>query len=183
VSTPSSISDLSSELSNASLVLMGEKTRVIDHEEADASHSTNEDASAHVKPSELAGPANAPVVSQDKEKVAATMTSHTAGVKRQRTLMDMFSSSNTSATSAEPSSKKPRTGGSSAGPSGATGTSAKSSVAATTDSSLQPLNSIPYSPSAFVASLSDDQKRLLQLEVDTMGKSWCACALLAALKI
>ena len=35
------------------------------------------------------------------------------------------------------------------------------------------LNSIPFNPSAYVAALSGDQKRLLALEVATMGKSWC----------
>jgi len=36
----------------------------------------------------------------------------------------------------------------------------------------QPLNSIPFSPSKFLMELSDDQKRLLALECETMGKSW-----------
>jgi len=36
----------------------------------------------------------------------------------------------------------------------------------------QALNSIPFSLSEYIDSLTDDQKRLLKLECETMGKSW-----------
>ncbi|ETW82866.1 hypothetical protein HETIRDRAFT_316253 [Heterobasidion irregulare TC 32-1] len=45
-------------------------------------------------------------------------------------------------------------------------------VSSATNFGLQPLNSIPFSLSAFIESLTDDQKRLLKLEYETMGKSW-----------
>ncbi|KAL1747122.1 uracil-DNA glycosylase-like protein [Schizophyllum fasciatum] len=39
-------------------------------------------------------------------------------------------------------------------------------------SSLPPLNSIPFSVSAFVDSLTDEQKQLLRLEIECMNKVW-----------
>ncbi|KAL1659922.1 uracil-DNA glycosylase-like protein [Schizophyllum commune] len=39
-------------------------------------------------------------------------------------------------------------------------------------SGIQTLNSIPFSVSAFVESLSDEQKRLLKLEIECMNKTW-----------
>ena len=38
---------------------------------------------------------------------------------------------------------------------------------------LQPLNSIPFSMSAYKESLTEEQLGLLALECETMGKSWC----------
>ncbi|KIP08062.1 hypothetical protein PHLGIDRAFT_29787 [Phlebiopsis gigantea 11061_1 CR5-6] len=50
----------------------------------------------------------------------------------------------------------------------------KSGPSASTAASGGPrtLNAIPFSLAEYVASLSDDEKRLLALECDTMGKSW-----------
>ncbi|TDL25619.1 uracil-DNA glycosylase [Rickenella mellea] len=39
-------------------------------------------------------------------------------------------------------------------------------------SELQPLNSVPFSLSAFQESLSEEHRNLLRLECETMGKSW-----------
>lgn len=45
-------------------------------------------------------------------------------------------------------------------------------VSAPKTSGLQKLNSIPFSLSSFIESLDDEQKRLLRLECEVMGKSW-----------
>ena len=37
---------------------------------------------------------------------------------------------------------------------------------------LQPLDSIPFSLASFKESLTEEEKRLLDLECETMGKSW-----------
>jgi len=98
----------------------------------------------------------------------------TAGVKRQRTLMDMFSNSSSSSNSAELGSKKLKTGatsGTSIRVSSSSGSFNRTGAAAV-NFGLQPLNSIPFSLSEYQESLTDDQKRLLKLECDTMGKSW-----------
>jgi uracil-DNA glycosylase len=39
-------------------------------------------------------------------------------------------------------------------------------------SGFQKLNSIPFSMSAYQESLTEEQKKLLALECDVMGKSW-----------
>lgn len=68
-------------------------------------------------------------------------------LKRQRTLVDMFSG---------PSAKKTKVGGPS------TAVVSKS----------QTLNSIPFNLSGFINSLAEEQRDLLSLEVEAMGKSW-----------
>ena len=92
-------------------------------------------------------------------------TPATAPVKRQRTLRESFFFQDKKKTSPLKGLK----------PSGAS----TSSVAS--DSSTRPkvasglvvkLNSIPFSMTAYQESLSEDEKRLLQLECEVMGKSW-----------
>ena len=39
-------------------------------------------------------------------------------------------------------------------------------------SGLVKLNSIPFSMTSYLQSLSEEEKRLLQLECEVMGKSW-----------
>lgn len=118
----------------------------------------------------------APVVSNDENTVGTTSDrdekakpkadpspSTTTG-KRQRTLFDMLGSG--PGQSAGTTSKKPKL----------TGPKAKSTVDGTQTSggspSQQALNSIPFSMSEYIDSLTEDQKRLLTLECETMGKSW-----------
>jgi len=69
-------------------------------------------------------------------------------LKRQRTLMDMFGGS---------SAKKIKVGG---------------STAASVVSKTQTLNSIPFNLNDFINSLTEEQRDLLGLEIETMGKSW-----------
>ncbi|OBZ72214.1 Uracil-DNA glycosylase [Grifola frondosa] len=85
----------------------------------------------------------APVVAKEETKVTATSTGATA-VKRQRTLVDMFSGP-----SSAPSAKKLKV-----------------------DGSTPSLNSIPLSMSELQNSFSDEEKKLLSLECETLGKSW-----------
>lgn len=82
--------------------------------------------------------------------------------KRQATLMDMFSGAGS-----QPSAKKVKVEKSS---SSTVQTSQRIAAAGTKGG--QALNSIPFSLSAYVEALSDNEKRLLALECDTMGKSW-----------
>ncbi|GJE94507.1 uracil-DNA glycosylase [Phanerochaete sordida] len=84
------------------------------------------------------------------------------GTKRQITLTDMF----TSSSSTQSNAKKLKLD--KAGTSSSVAVSSKKSGLQATGS----LNSIPFSPSEFVASLSDDEKRLLALEIEGIGKSW-----------
>jgi uracil-DNA glycosylase len=96
----------------------------------------------------------------------APSTSTTNG-KRQRTLFDMLGSAPSQGSDTR--SKKPKLTASSSG-------NDKLSAAGTRSSGqspgLQSLNSIPFSSTEYVASLTADQKRLLKLECETMGKSW-----------
>ena len=80
-----------------------------------------------------------------------------ASVKRQRSIVDMFPSK----AALEPSSSKRQK---------------KDSTASTgitkTVSGMAPLNSIPLNLDAFCASLTEEARELLRLEMETMGKSW-----------
>ncbi|KZV62103.1 uracil-DNA glycosylase [Peniophora sp. CONT] len=105
-----------------------------------------------------------PTASQEK---AGASGATTAGVKRQRTINDMFGApKKTTSGEKEPATKKLRMAGSGGGSNTAKNTNTVQALGST------PLNSIPFNPSAYVAALSADQKRLLALEVATMGKSW-----------
>ncbi|KAK2460913.1 hypothetical protein APHAL10511_007383 [Amanita phalloides] len=74
--------------------------------------------------------------------------------KRQRTLVDMFSGSQEKKSGeSEPPAKKLK-------------------LAVQGTASFTKLNSIPFSLSAYQESLSDEEKQLLSLECDAMGKSW-----------
>lgn len=87
-------------------------------------------------------------------------TTTTTAVKRQRTLMDMFSDG---APSNARAAKKLKVA--------ATHTTATSTASALTP---QPsLNSISFSLSEFQAAMSDDERKLLTLECENLGKSWC----------
>jgi len=81
------------------------------------------------------------------DKVPAQENAVPNPLKRQRTLVDMFSSS---------SAKKTKVGGSSAA----------------VVSKAQTLNSIPFNLDGFINSLTEEQRDLLGLEIETMGKSW-----------
>jgi len=81
------------------------------------------------------------------DKVPAQENAVPNPLKRQRTLVDMFSSS---------SAKKIKVGGSSAA----------------VVSKAQTLNSIPFNLNGFINSLTEEQRDLLGLEIETMGKSW-----------
>jgi len=106
---------------------------------------------------------------EDAKPKPTPLTTSTSSGKRQRTLFDMLGS-NPSKGSETPS-KKPKLAA-------ASGSRAKPSTTETTQSfpggsaGQQPLNSIPFSLTEYVASLTEDQKRLLKLECETMGMSW-----------
>ena len=124
----------------------------------------------------------APVVSKD-EKVSIVASSDpdrdestkpklepstsTTNGKRQRTLFDMLGSAPSQGSNT--SSKKPKLAASSS-----SGNDNKFSAVSSSggSSGLQTLNSIPFSSSEYTDSLTGDQKRLLKLECETMGKSW-----------
>ena len=101
-----------------------------------------------------------------KPKLAPS-TSTTNG-KRQRTLFDMLGSAPSQGSNTP--SKKPKLTASDAGNDNKL--SAVSPSRGSSASGLQTLNSIPFSSSEYVDSLTGDQKRLLNLECQTMGKSW-----------
>ncbi|KAF5359422.1 hypothetical protein D9756_003307 [Leucocoprinus leucothites] len=86
--------------------------------------------------------------------------------KRQRTIEDMFFGPKKAG--AGPS-KKAKLSGSQLTD---TSPSKKITVTAPKTSGILKLNSIPFSLSDFKESLNEEQKRLLQLECEAMGKSW-----------
>ena len=79
------------------------------------------------------------------ETKATEKKTDTGATKRQRSIAEMFSSSSSTSS---PATKKAKT------------------------NATPTLNSIPFSMSEFQSSLSDEEKRLLALECETMGKSW-----------
>ena len=102
-----------------------------------------------------------------KPKLASSTS--TANGKRQRTLFDMLGSAPSQGSNAP--SKKPKLTASASGSSGNDKVSAAVSSSGGS-SGLKTLNSIPFSSSEYIDSLTGDQKRLLNLECETMGKSW-----------
>jgi uracil-DNA glycosylase len=90
-------------------------------------------------------------------------------VKRQRTLLDMFSGPQ--GKTSEPSAKKMKLSASFSSSSSNKNTRVipVNGVKAT---GAQKLNSIPFSLSSFQDSLTEEEKRLLMLECEVMGKSW-----------
>ncbi|KIJ66656.1 hypothetical protein HYDPIDRAFT_108560 [Hydnomerulius pinastri MD-312] len=101
-----------------------------------------------------------PTSSQEKSNATATASN---SLKRQRTLMDMFSGPKGD-TSGEPTAKKAKVVASSS-------SRVKISVAGST-SGIQRLNSIPFSLNQFIESIPEDHRHLLKLECECMGKSW-----------
>jgi uracil-DNA glycosylase len=77
--------------------------------------------------------------------------------KRQRTLAEMFGKSQKDA----PAAKKQKLTASSS-----------NNATVISSSDAQPLDTMPLSVSAFRESLSDEHRKLLQLECDIMGNSW-----------
>lgn len=102
--------------------------------------------------------------------VAKTTTTAAGGAKRQRTLMDMFSVAPKDG--AGPASKKLKASPSLSSVSGSLVPGSSKGTSSSTKIGFVPLNSIPFSLSAYLESLTEDQRRLLQLECETLGKSW-----------
>lgn len=112
----------------------------------------------------------------DKEKSPTTVTetlvevteavSKPVNMKRQRTLMEMVPAG--SAKAKDTPNKKAKL----------TKTALQASILNDQDpvkainTGIQPLNSIPFSLQAFKDSLSEEEKNLLALECECMGKSW-----------
>lgn len=86
-------------------------------------------------------------VKNGKKSSKGTETKSLAGTKRQRSLMDMFSSTPSSTPSPSTSSKVAKT-------------------------DKPTLNSIPFSLSEYQKNFSEEEKLLLELECETMGRSW-----------
>jgi uracil-DNA glycosylase len=106
--------------------------------------------------------------SSRKKNAASDTVSVSAGAKRQLTLADMFGSRGGPSSSAgEPSSKRAKL----STPSGP-GFYSKTSNSLKASGVQPKLNAIPFSVSAFQDSLTQEQKDLLKLECETMGKSW-----------
>ncbi|KAK0193695.1 uracil-DNA glycosylase-like protein [Armillaria mellea] len=88
-------------------------------------------------------------------------------MKRQRTLMDMFANSQ-GKNASDPSTKKLKLSPASSTRQGAS----SSSGIVVKGFGVQRLNSIPFSMSGFQESMTDEQRDLLRLECEAMGKSW-----------
>ena len=95
-----------------------------------------------------------------------TTTPAPVKVKRQRTLGETFFSAKGKTKTSPLKGLKP-SGGSTSSIASDSATQPKASA-----SGLVRLNSIPFSMTTYLESLTDDEKRLLQLECDVMGKSW-----------
>ncbi|KAL0954642.1 hypothetical protein HGRIS_003595 [Hohenbuehelia grisea] len=131
--------------------------------------ATQED---HVDETQVASNASQESLSANASSVkVAEKKGSAVTVKRQRTLMDMFPG--TQGKSSEPSAKKLKLSSSAPGVLSASKTSGGSTKSSSLKvAGLPKLNSIPFSLSAFHDSLTDEQKRLLKLEMDVMGKTW-----------
>jgi uracil-DNA glycosylase len=104
----------------------------------------------------------------DRLQAGNSCTKTPAPVKRQRTLGETFFGAQGKKKSSPLKGLKP-SGGSTSSIASDSSTRPKASESA---SGLVKLNSIPFSMTAYLESLSDEEKRLLQLECEVMGKSW-----------
>ena len=105
------------------------------------------------------------VISTSVAKTKTTTSSASAPLKRQRTLMEMMSVSSKDTKTSEQPAKKAKL---------STSVTPKTPSASTSvKTGIQPLNSIPFSMQGFKDSLTEEQRDLLLLECETMGKSWC----------
>ncbi|KAH9928692.1 uracil-DNA glycosylase-like protein [Fomitopsis serialis] len=141
---------------------MSAKERVVYLEDLDGSAETKEDATNAVQDAAREGKsagATSALIVETNVAVAEQKTSSSTAVKRQRTLVDMFSGG---ASANAPAAKKIKV----------TRTASSIASTASTLSSQPSLNSIPFSMSEFQAALSDEERKLLALECETLGKSW-----------
>lgn len=129
-----------------------EKKTLVFLEDVDPSHPTKKPEAQSGSQSSQTEPSS----SQEQVKMSN---------KRQRTIEDMFFGGN----KGKESAKKIKL--STSGTNG-TSTNNRITVSAPKTSGLQKLNSIPFSLSSFIDSLNTEQKELLRLECEVMGKSW-----------
>ncbi|KAF8968008.1 hypothetical protein BDZ97DRAFT_2073103 [Flammula alnicola] len=105
----------------------------------------------------------------DEDEATQLSDKKSSPEKRQRTIVDMFSGPQGKKVMFSRSSHRLKHSGGST-------SSVKSNATVTTwhatTSGLQKLNAIPFSLSAYQESLSEEEKRLLQLECEVMGKVW-----------
>ncbi|KAJ7746617.1 uracil-DNA glycosylase-like protein [Mycena metata] len=130
-----------------------------------------ESAAAAVKALDASGSDGEDVPAPKKPVLLGASSTNTTSTKRQRTLFDMMASD----ASAPKKQKTLAFAPAARFTAGSTTTSKSTSTTAMKRRPLpsQKLNSIPFSLSAFTASLPDDTTRaLLALECDCMGKSW-----------
>ncbi|KAG6862006.1 hypothetical protein C0995_008193 [Termitomyces sp. Mi166 len=121
------------------------------------------------EPTQEDGPPSSPAPSISSLAKSANTSQSSGGNKRQRTLEDMFTGSQGKSSSTNESSGKKLK----LAPSGSfTSSSSSSKSNGSMIFGIQKLNSIPFSMSEYVETLTDDQKRLLRLEREVMGKSW-----------
>jgi len=111
--------------------------------------------------------ADSPVPAKTQQK-SPPANKPAGGLKRQRTLMEMVATGSKSTTGQAPKKVKLEHSDS---PSSGEKTPASSSLKQALVGK-QSLNSIPFSMSAYLESLTEEEKKLLQLECETMGKSW-----------
>ncbi|KAG8213068.1 uracil-DNA glycosylase-like protein [Butyriboletus roseoflavus] len=107
----------------------------------------------------------APSASQDNASASASASNP---LKRQRTLMDMFTAPKDarSEKTGQPETKKAKLDTLSSSSGGV------ANIKIAGSAGLQRLNFIPFSLSEFIESIPEDQRHLLKLECDCMGKSW-----------
>lgn len=159
--TTSLADNLHVQHSRAWISTMAEQKSVVYLEDLETPTSSQATEAAGDKPAKV-------VASKTTTKVTKSASNDAknskVSTKRQASLMDMFSGAG-----AKSIAKRRKI--------------EKSSVSTTEETASPPatlappkpgqtLNSIPFSLSAYVESLSEDQRRLLALECDTMGKSW-----------
>lgn len=126
-----------------------------------------ESATVYKRQSSTTSPASG---SKPSESKSATVAGTSSTLKRQLTLTDMFSGAKKPA---EPSAKKLKlTSSSQFSNYSLTPTSSLGSTAGSQRSGPMKLNSIPFSLTAFREKLTEEQNRLLSLEIEVMGKSW-----------
>lgn len=106
-----------------------------------------------------------PSASQDNSSASASASNP---LKRQRTLMDMFAAPKDarSEKTGQPEAKKAKLDALNSSSGGA----AKIKIAGS--AGLQRLNFIPFSLKEFTESIPENQRDLLRLECECMGKSW-----------
>jgi len=102
--------------------------------------------------------------SSSQQSTQSTASTATVSNKRQRSILDMFTSQDSESRTnndSKPVVKKTKLG------------NGTPKITARAAGQLEPLNSLPFALTEYIESIPAEDRKFLELECECMGKSWC----------